>query len=124
MITLTKTNTADIIYCTPQENTYLVLTIYKIIFTNRTTTEIVNYWGTDASTTKRYQMLTINTSSLFANYDEGFWDYQIYGCASVGGTPNTPLLEIGYMKLNKQTAFAPTKYSNQSNLFTTYNGQP
>lgn len=121
MILLTR-NINNYIYVTPSENTELVITIFKFIFTNRITKDVKEVWKTNNSTTKRYQVFSINVNTEFANLDNGFWDYKIYGCATIGGTPNTPLLESGYMYLQNNTEFAPDKYNGQSNTFVTYNG--
>lgn len=121
MILLTR-NTTNYIYVTPAENTALVITIFKFIFTNRITKDVVEYWDTNASATDRYQVFNIDVDTEFVGKDNGFWDYQIYGCATIGGTPNTPLLESGYMYLQNNTQFAPDKYNGQSNTFVTYNG--
>lgn len=121
MILLTR-NTTNYIYVTPSENTSLVITIFKFIFTNRITKDIVEFWDTNESTTERYQKFTIDVDTEFADLDNGFWDYKIYGCASIGGTPNTPLLESGFMYLRSNTEFTPDEYNGQSNTFVTYNG--
>jgi len=121
MILLTR-NTTNYIYVTPSENTDLVRTIFKFIFTNRVTKDIKEVWKTNNSITERYQVFSINVNTEFANLDNGFYDYQIYGCATIGGTPNTPLLESGFMYLRNNTAFVPDKYNGQSNTFVTYNG--
>jgi hypothetical protein len=121
MILLTR-NTINYIYVTPSENTGLVITIFKFIFTNRVTKDVKEIWKTNNSTTNRYQLFSINVDTEFLNLDNGFWDYKIYGCATIGGTPNTPLLESGYMYLQNNTTFAPDKYNGQSNTFVTYNG--
>lgn len=121
MILLTKGNT-DIIYVTPRENTSLVFQHYKIVFTNRTTTDVVEYWFTDVSTTERYQSASIVVNTYFQNEVEGFWTYAIYGTATFGGTPNSPVLETGLMYLKPATNYEPTKYDEQDNTFKTYNG--
>jgi len=121
MILLTR-NTTNYIYVTPSENTELVITIFKFIFTNRVTKDVKEIWKTNISTTERYQKFSINVNTEFTTLDNGFWDYKIYGCASIGGTPNTPLLESGFMYLRSSTEFAPDEYNGQSNTFVTYNG--
>jgi hypothetical protein len=121
MIILQKGNT-ETIYVTPKENTELNFEHYKIVFTNRITKDIVEYWFTDISTTERYQSANIVVNTYFQNEDEGFWTYEIYGTATFGGTPNSPILESGFMYLYPTTAFNPTKYNEQSNSFVTYNG--
>ena len=121
MINLKKGNT-DTIIVTLKEKTPLVIVYFKFIFTNRITQEIVNVWLTNISTTDRYQKFSIVTNTYFANGNIGLWSYDVYGCASIGGTPNTPLLESGYMNLNPSSDFAPTSYNEQSNQFKTYNG--
>jgi hypothetical protein len=121
MINLTLGNTNTIIV-TPKENTSLNFIYYKIVFTNRITKDVINFWFTDTSTTNRYQKCTIIVNNFFANFDTGFYDYVIYGCATSGGTPNSPVLESGYMVLHPSTEFAPTNYNEQSNTFITYNG--
>lgn len=121
MINLKKGNT-DTIIVTPKEKTSLVIIYFKFIFTNRITQDIVNVWLTNISPTDRYQKFSIVTSTYFTNGNVGLWSYEVYGCASLGGTPNTPLLENGYMNLNPSTDFVPTSYNEQSNQFKTYNG--
>jgi hypothetical protein len=121
MINLKKGNT-DTILVTSKEMTTLAITIFKFIFTNRITQDEVSVWLTNTSTTDRYQKFSIVTSTYFANENEGLWSYEVYGSASIGGVPTTPILETGYMNLNPSTEFAPTSYSEQSNQFKTYNG--
>jgi len=121
MINLKKGNT-DTIIVTTKENTSLAITYFKFIFTNRITQDEVSLWLTNISTTNRYQKFSIVTNTYFLNEDTGLWSYEIYGSASLGGVPTTPILESGYMNLNPATDFAPTSYSEQSNQFKTYNG--
>jgi len=121
MINLKKGNT-DTIIVTSKEMTSLAITIFKFIFTNRITQDEVALWLTNTSTTDRYQRFSIVTNTYFLNEDTGLWTYEIYGSASIGGVPTTPILETGYMNLNPATNFAPEYYSEQSNQFKTYNG--
>lgn len=121
MINLTKGNTNTIIV-TLKEKTPLVILYFKFIFTNRITQNVVNVWLTNTSTTNRYQKFSIVTNTYLANEDDGLYTYNVYGCASLGGTPNTPLLESGYMYLHPSVEFDPVKYNEQSNQFITYNG--
>lgn len=121
MINLKKGNT-DTIIVTSKENTLLDITYYKFIFTNRITQDEVALWLTNISTTDRYQKFSIVTNTYFENENTGLWTYEVYGSASLGGVPTTPILESGYMNLNPSTDFAPTSYSEQSNQFKTYNG--
>lgn len=122
MIVLAKGNT-ETICITPKENSSLNLVNYKIVFTNRTTKEVVDFWFADISTTARCQKFTIIVNTYFQNYDEGFWEYAVYGTATLNGTPNTPMLENGLMYLKPQTNYEPTKYNEQDTAFTTYSGQ-
>ena len=121
MINLKKGNT-DSIIVTPKENTLLDITYYKFIFTNRITQDEVSVWLTNTSTTERYQEFSIVVDDYFLDENVGLWSYEVYGSASIGGVPTTPILETGYMNLNPATDFAPTSYSEQSNQFKTYNG--
>ena len=119
MIILTKNITSKI-FCTPLENTTNSLTIFKFVFTNRITKDIVNFWGTNISTTKRYQLFEIVVNTYFTNYDTGMWDYIIYGASTIGGMPTTDSLENGYMYLKNNDTFIPESYNGQSNTFVTY----
>ena len=121
MLILTKGNT-DQCYVTPLEKSSLNFVNYKVIFTNRTTQDIVEFWFADISTTRRYQKFLIDVDNYFNNLDEGFWTYQIYGVITLGGTPNSPLLESGLMYLKPSTIYQPTKYEQQDASFKTYNG--
>jgi hypothetical protein len=121
MINLTKGNTNTIIV-TLKEKTPLVISYFKFIFTHRITQNVVNVWLTNTSTTNRYQRFSIVTNTYFENEDCGMYSYDVYGCATIGGTPNTPSLETGYMYLHPSVEFEPTKYNEQSNNFVTYNG--
>jgi hypothetical protein len=82
----------------------------------------VNVWLTNTSTTFRFEEFSIVTNTYFENENEGMWTYDVYGCATLGGTPNTPRLETGYMYLHPSVEFEPTKYNEQSNNFVIYNG--
>lgn len=121
MINLTKGNTNTIIV-TPKENTTTNYTFFKIVFTNRVTQDEVDFWFTNISTTDRYQKCTIVVNTYFLNFDEGFWTYEIFGCAVSGGVPTSSILESGYMYLRPATNYNPTEYNEQSNNFKTYNG--
>ena len=68
----------------------------------------------------RYQQFEIDTED-FENEDTGFWTYEIYE-ADVNDEPTGSVLESGYMYLNPEIAFEPTKYDEQNNSFITYNG--
>jgi hypothetical protein len=122
MIVITRGQQNDI-YCTPYENAGGVVWSYYIMrFTNRSTNEFVQIAFQDLSTTLRYQKLRLANTNNFTTYSEGFWTYQIYGSA-LGLTPNTPILETGYMLLKNSTNFEPEEYNEQSNIFKAYNGQ-
>ncbi len=122
MINLTKGNT-DRIIVTLKEKTPLVISYFKFIFTHRITQDVVNVWLENGSATDRFQDFYIVTNTYFENENEGMYSYNVYGCATMGGTPNTPSLETGYMYLHPSAVFEPTKYNEQSNNFVTYNGE-
>ena len=122
MINLYLNNSTNSFYVTPLENTNLIFTIFKFIFTNRATNDEVELWVTNQSSTYRYQKFIINVNTYFANKDLGLWGYEVYGCASIGGTPNSPVLETGYMNLHSDITFEPIEYNQQNSTFVTYNG--
>lgn len=118
MVVLNKANTADVIRLTLLENKTITASIYRIIFTSRQTKQsvTVNNLSDTSSYPVRYQKFTINTSTLFLNLPEGFWDYKAY---AVGTT--TELLEEGAMKLIG-AAFVYVEHTTAYEKYKAYNG--
>ena len=112
---------ANLFYVTLNDNVDTIPSWYYFVFTNRVTQDEVEYWGQDISTYGGVQQFVIQ-SNIFEGFDDGFWGYEVYGTSNDGGLVETNLLETGYMHLRTDTTFAPTKYSEQSNNFKTYNG--
>jgi hypothetical protein len=123
MIILTKDEVSKIIYCTPAENTDEIFSYYFFKFTNRITQSIIEVVYENLSTTSRYQMFDINTTT-FDEEDTGFWTYEIrqWDDNAEEPSPIGPILESGYMYLNPANTYEPTKYDEQDNSFITYNG--
>lgn len=122
MINLRKGNTENI-YFTGTENATLDNPYFLFIFTNRITSDVVLFMATNTSTTERYDKCSMVVNTYFADYTEGFWDYDIRQKASssdmtIAGT----IVEQGFMFLRPTTDFSPTEYADQSNIFKTYNG--
>jgi hypothetical protein len=122
MINLQKGNTENI-YFTGTENATLDNPYFLFIFTNRTTLDVVLFMATNISTTERYDKCSMVVNTYFADYTEGFWDYEIRQKSSssdmtIAGT----IVEHGFMYLRPTTDFEPTEYEDQSNTFKTYNG--
>ena len=117
MLILTK-GQISYFYCTPAENSDENYSDYYITFTNRITQSIIQEIYNNTSPFERYQQFTIDTS-IFVNEDTGFWTYEIKAWDS---EPVGPVLESGFMYLNPEIAFEPTKYDEQNNSFITYNG--
>jgi hypothetical protein len=120
MIHLTK-GQENTIFTT--SDTTLTLDYYYFKFTNRTTQDVVEMWLANESDKERFQKYTIITSDFFGNFIEGFWTYTIQIATAYEVVPTTAILESGYMLLHPENEFVPTKYSEQSNNFTAYNGQ-
>jgi hypothetical protein len=120
MITLTKGNTTETIYCTPLELLTSAPNYYYFKFTNRLTKQVVSAWLSNVSTTDRFQRFTIQTNSLFSSYDEGFWTYTIQPSTTNNLVPTTAICESGLMYLKPNNSFTPTKYDDQSTTFKTY----
>lgn len=119
MIHLTK-GQENTIYTTA--DTTFTLNYYYFKCTNRTTQDVVEMWLANESDVDRFQKYTILTNDFFGNFIEGFWTYTIQMAEDYGIVPTSAILESGYLYLHPETDFAPTKYSEQSNNFTAYNG--
>jgi hypothetical protein len=127
MITLTKGQEVEYIYCTPMDYlTSIPLWLY-FKFVHRVTEEVVEYWGDSigASTTNRYAKYGINTAVYFADSTEGMWTYTIQETTEEELVPpaSNTILESGYLYLYPAATFEPTKYEGQDNSFIAYDGQ-
>lgn len=123
MINLRRGNTETILF-TGTENVTLTNPYFLFVFTHRATKAQVLIMTTNTSTTKRADKVAINVNSYFSSVDDGLYEYNVYEKASnTDMTVSGNIVEQGYMVLRPTTDFAPTEYSQQSNTFTSYNGQ-
>lgn len=122
MINLRKGNTENI-YFTGTENATLDNPYFLFIFTNRVTSDVVKFMGTNTSTTERYDKCSMVINTYFADATEGFWNYDVREKASNSDmTISGTIVEQGFMYLRPATDFEPTEYADQTNTFKTYNG--
>jgi len=128
MITLTKGQESENIYCTPMDYlTALPVWVY-FKFVHRVTGEVVEFWGDTIgqSNTNRYAKYNVSTELLFADSTEGMWTYTLQEAAEEEVVPSVgqyPILESGYLYLYPASTFEPTKYEGQDNTFIAYDGQ-
>ena len=116
MLHLTKGNTENI-YFTGSEINLPLYPLYNFRFDNRLTNEVVLINDqNNLSNTGRYQKVQIIVDDYFLDKTTGLWAYTIYD-------EDLNQVEIGYMYLHESTNFEPTQYSQQSNIFVTYNGK-
>ena len=123
MIVLTKGEEQNV-YFTGTENCLLTAPYFLFVFTNRTTNDEVKFVATNTSDTKRYDIFELTVDDHFENELEGFWTYDIYEQTSSSDTTTTGKnkVETGLMYLHPAESYTPTKYDEQSNEFTAYNG--
>ena len=123
MIVLTKGEIQNV-YFTGTENCLISNPYFLFVFTNRSTNDEVKFVTTNTSDTKRYDTFELTVDDHFENELEGFWTYDIYEQTSSSDTTTTGKnkVETGLMYLHPAESYTPTKYDEQSNEFTAYNG--
>ena len=123
MLHITKGSSANLIF-TGYELATLTNPYYLFIFTSATE-EVVKFVGTNISTTNRFQKIVV-TSTPFATAETGTWRYRIREQASSSNTNEAlsgNIVEEGFMYLDESTTFEPTEYTDQDNIFKTYDGE-
>jgi hypothetical protein len=127
MITLTKEQESEYIYCTPMDYLTSIPSWLYFKFVHRVTTEVVEFWADSIgeSNTNRYAKYSISTEVFFADSTEGMWTYTIQETTEDEIVPPTTnqILESGYLYLYPAATFEPTKYEGQDNSFIAYDGQ-
>lgn len=123
MIVLTKGEEQNV-YFTGTENCLISDPYFLFVFTNRTTNDEVKFVSDNQSNTKRYDWVYLTVNDYFENELEGFWTYDIYEQTSGSDITTTGKnkVETGLMYLHPAETYTPTKYDEQSNEFTAYNG--
>lgn len=121
--------TADLIL-TLTENVSVDTPYYLFVFTHVVTKDVVVFLlgeTDDASDyTDRYNWFTIAPVTLFAGFQPGVWDYQVFeqtDSANLDPALTGAVLESGQLLLNRATAsaFAFDLYESPTS-FKTYNG--
>jgi len=115
-----KKNITQNIYLTLSENQETPSEWYYFNFVNRATNEVIEKYYENISIEDNYQKFEIDGAEFESN-NSGFFTYQIWASNEEEEILGD-LLEHGYMELENTTAFEPVKYSDQNNLFKTYNG--
>lgn len=108
-------------YLTLSEYQTAPTTWYYFKFTHRVTRDLVTIYLQNISTKSNFQKFEIE-SDEFNDVDKGYFTYEVKAANNTGTAVVGDVLESGYMFLKDSTAFAPTKYNEQSNNFKTYNG--
>ena len=123
MIVLTKGEEQNV-YFTGTENCLLTAPYFLFVFTSRLTNDEVKFVTSNQSNTKRYDWIYLTVNDYFENSVDGFWTYDIYEQEDSSDTSITGKnkVENGLMYLHPAEAYEPTKYSEQTNEFTAYNG--
>lgn len=129
MLVLTENAASETILVTLNEKKTLNAPYILFIFTNVETKEQVTKIfapGDDSSLyPARYNKFTVQTVTLFADKKPGFWNYAAYEQpAGVNTNPAnaTTLLELGKLRLDRETTFAMTEY-NEGQTYKEYDGQ-
>jgi len=115
-----KKNITQNIYLTLSENQETASEIYYFNFVNRATNEVIQKWYDNISTENNYQMFSVDGTDFESN-NSGFYTYQIWASNEEEEILGS-VLEHGYMELENGSTFEPVKYTDQNNLFKTYNG--
>lgn len=124
MIRLTKGATSTII-CTLAEKQTIVDANFLFVFTSRMTNEQVKFVlvsAADLSTNKtRWNEFSIVTNTYFANYQEGWYNYEVYEQESTSNTDSDglTLVEAGEMFLTDGQEVDTTEFNNDV-TFTMY----
>ena len=116
-----KKNITQNIYLTLSENQETPSEWYYFNFVNRATNEVIQKWYENISIENNYQMFSVDGTDFESN-NSGFYTYQIWESNEEEEILGS-VLEHGYMELENGSAFEPVKYTDQNNLFKTYNGQ-
>ena len=119
MIVITKNETNEF-YLTLSENEAAASGFYYFIFTNRATKKVIEQFYENTSNKTNYQKFEIDGED-YNDEDSGFYTYEVYA-SNDEGEKLGEVLEAGYLNLQEQNVFSPTNYSEQNNLFKTYNG--
>lgn len=123
MLALDKANTSESIIVTLNEKKTITAPYYLFVFESVTTKEqinwIVNSTDDQSPFQGRYNEFLINTSVVFADYQDGQYNYFVYEQSSSTNTDTTGLSEVENGKLVlKTTAFTRNGYEPT----TTYKG--
>ena len=120
MIVLTK-NETNTFYLTLSENEAASSGFYYFILTNRATKKVIEDFYENTSNKENYQKFEVEGSN-FNDENSGFYTYEVYA-SNDEGEKLGEVLEAGYLMLQEENVFSPTNYTEQNNLFKTYNGQ-
>lgn len=128
MIQFKQSDTAAVLTLTLTENVSLQDPYFLFVFTHiltKTKVKIIRATGGDQSYfATRYNQFTVNAAIAFLNAPIGQYNYKVYEQLSSTNTDETltgAVLEYGKLILDRDTAFAFTKY-NQAQTFKAYNG--
>jgi hypothetical protein len=124
MIRLTKGATSTII-CTLAEKQTITDANFLFVFTSRMTNEQIKFVlvsAADVSTNKtRWNEFAIVTNTYFGNYQEGWYNYEVYEQESTTNTDPTglTLVEAGEMFLTDGQEVTTEQFNNDV-TFTMY----
>ena len=119
MIVLKK-NEINNFYLTLSENETAASGFYYFIFTNRATKKVIENFYENISDKENYQKFQIDGTN-YENENSGFYTYEVFA-SNDEGEKLGEILEAGYLMLEEESVFSPMNYTEQNNLFKTYNG--
>lgn len=118
MLIIDKTITNEL-YLTLSELQAAPSDFYQFTITNRATKETASFTWENTSDVTYWQYFEVDGSEL-DDYNTGLYSYEVK--AVEDGDPVGDVLEYGYLELRNGSAFSPTGYTEQNNLFKVYNG--
>ncbi len=122
MLLLTLGQTAEEIVVTLNEKRTLDAGYYLFVFTNITTrdvvTKIYNFTEDESDYPDRFNLFTINTSTVFLNKTTGQWSYEVYEQESSSNTNVSGLTQVerGILQLKPATEFAFEEYTGTTSF--------
>ena len=128
MLQFKQSDNAAVLTLTLTENVSLQDPYFLFVFTHiltKTKVKLIRSTGGDQSYYPgRYNQFTVNAATEFLNAPIGQYNYKVYEQLSSTNTNELmtgAVIEYGKLILNRDTAFAFTKY-NQAQTFKAYNG--
>lgn len=127
MLLLNLGQTAEELVVTLNEKRTLDAGYYLFVFTNVTTSDVVNkiynFSEDESDYPTRFNLFPIDTDTVFTGKPVGHWVYKVYEQASSSNTVVTGLTEVerGIMQLKPATEFAFEEYSGTTS-FKQYGG--